>query len=268
LELTNLYDQFAGEPSVSRRARRALTWWKLAAYVRQLLDDFHGMTAVSARERDLIGRLAPRGYPLAVVPNGVDVAFYSGDFGPPAPDTLIYNGALTYSANFDAVDFFAREILPQIRAERPSARLLVTGKYSGVATDRLPLGRGLELAGYLPDMRPAVARSWACVVPLRQGGGSRLKILEALAAGTPVVATSKGVEGLDLLPGRDILIADTPAAFAAATLRLLGDPGLRATLSRNGRRAVAERYDWQPIVRQLDSFLERLALGEGQRVVI
>ncbi|HWQ12426.1 MAG TPA: glycosyltransferase family 4 protein [Roseiflexaceae bacterium] len=268
LELTYRYEQVANEPNLVRRARRALTWWKLVAYVRRLLADFHGVTAVSLRERDTIARLAPPGYPLAVVPNGVDVALYRADFGPPVPDALIYNGALTYGPNFDAVDFFAREILPLIRAERPAVRLLVTGAYTGVRVDRLPRGAGLELAGYLPDIRPAVARSWACVVPLRQGGGSRLKILEALAAGTPVISTSKGAEGLDLVAERDFLLADTPADFAAATLRVLRDPVLREMLSRNGRRVVAARYDWQPIVQRLNAFIERMVTraGDSRRV--
>lgn len=266
LELTGLYDQFAGERNPLRRMRRALTWWKLSAYVRQLLRDFDAATAVSARERDMIARLAPRSYPLAVVPNGVDVARYSGDLGEPEPDTLIYNGALTYSANFDAVSFFAGEILPRIRAQRPGVRLVVTGRHDGVAVERLP--EGVELAGYLPDIRPAVARSWACVVPLRQGGGSRLKILEALAAGTPVISTTKGAEGLNLIPERDILIADTPADFAAATLRVLREPVLREMLRRNGRQAVAAHYDWQPIVQRLLTFIDRLARNAADETAV
>jgi glycosyltransferase involved in cell wall biosynthesis len=100
------------------------------------------------------------------------------------------------------------------------------------------------------------------VVPLRQGGGTRLKILESLAMGTPVVSTAKGAEGLDLVAERDLLIADAPDAFAAAVLRLLGDPALRERLGANGRREVVARYDWQVIGRTLCEFVDQLAAGK------
>jgi glycosyltransferase involved in cell wall biosynthesis len=100
-----------------------------------------------------------------------------------------------------------------------------------------------------------VAQSWVCVVPLKVGGGSRLKILEAMALGTPVVATSKGAEGLDVTAGEDILIADEPSAFADAVLQLLEDQALRARLTANGRRLVEERYSWETCVHKLESLL-------------
>jgi len=105
-------------------------------------------------------------------------------------------------------------------------------------------------------VRPLVAEAWACVTPIRQGGGSRLKILEAMALGTPVVSTAKGAEGLDLTPGEEILIADGPAEFAAQVVRLLGDAGLRARLAVHGRRAVEARYDWRAIGAQFVDLVE------------
>jgi glycosyltransferase involved in cell wall biosynthesis len=128
----------------------------------------------------------------------------------------------------------------------------------GVPVDRLPANDGLVLTGYLDDVRPTVARSWACVVPLRVGGGTRLKVLEAMALGTPVVSTSKGAEGLEVTSGEDILIADEPADFADATLRLLDDPALRAELAANGRRLVRGRYGWDQIGEELNRFLHQV----------
>jgi glycosyltransferase involved in cell wall biosynthesis len=138
--------------------------------------------------------------------------------------------------------------------------LAITGKLDGVQVDRLPIARndGVVLTGYLADIRPTITQSWISVVPLRLGGGTRLKILESLALGTPVVATSKGVEGLDLVPERDILIADTPADFAASVLRLLQDASLREALSHNGRRTVETKYDWEIIGQQFNNFIETL----------
>ncbi|MBK9050663.1 MAG: glycosyltransferase [Chloroflexi bacterium] len=166
------------------------------------------------------------------------------------PDTLVYAGAMTYKANFDAVAYFLGEIWPLIRAARPQAVFYVTGKLDGVPVERLPKQDGVIFTGYLDDVRPRVAQSWLSVIPLRLGGGTRLKVLESLALGTPVVTTSKGMEGLELMPERDVLVADTPEAFAAAVIQLLHDPNLHTLLSQHGQQAV-KRYDWPKIGSEL-----------------
>jgi glycosyltransferase involved in cell wall biosynthesis len=132
-----------------------------------------------------------------------------------------------------------------------------------VQLEELPKHPGVHLTGYLEDIRPAIAQSWASVVPLRQGGGSRLKILEAMALGTPVVSTTKGAEGIESICGEDILVADEPEAFADAVLRLLGDPVLRAQLAANGRQLVAARYSWQMCAEKLEQVLDRV-IGQGK----
>jgi glycosyltransferase involved in cell wall biosynthesis len=256
VELTGPYENYVRRRSPLRRLRHGLGWWKTARYAASILRAFQGCTVVSEAEREQVWRVLPGYDPVAVIPNGVDVARLTSVFGEPQADTLIYSGALTYHANFDAMAFFLREVFPRIRAERPSARIAITGKLKGVPLDRLPRPEGVVFTGYLDDIRPAVAQSWVSVAPLRQGGGTRLKILEALALGTPVVATPKGAEGLDLTPGRDLLIADDPAEFAAAVVRVLRDPELRAALSRNGRQAVEVKYDWQTIGRRFCDFVE------------
>lgn len=238
--------------------RYGLTWWKLANYMGNLLNAFDACTVVSKVEQARIRQIKPNYQSVEVVPNGVDVTYYTGDFGLPEPDTLIYSGALTYEANFDAVDFFLREVFPLIQAERPQVKIFITGKLDGVPVHRLPANKSVIFTGYLDDIRPRVAQSWVSVVPLRQGGGTRLKILEALAAGTPVVATAKGAEGLDLTPEKEILIADKPADFAATVLHLLQNPQSREALSFHGRRAVAARYDWQMIGQQFNDFVKKV----------
>jgi glycosyltransferase involved in cell wall biosynthesis len=185
----------------------------------------------------------------------------------PAPDTLIYSGSLTYHANYAAVDFFLRDIFPIIRAQRPGARLTVTGRLDGVPTERLSQQPGVTFTGYLDDIRPLIAGSMVNIVPLRSGGGTRLKILESLALGTPVVATPKGAEGLDLVPGRDLLIADQPADFAQAVLSLLADPDLRQTLRHNGRTAVEARYDFARIGESFCEFVESVVAEAGAKAL-
>jgi len=264
VELAVIYEQAARARSPVARVRYGLTWWKLSRYVARLLREFAGCTVVSAREQELIERIVPSYEGLAIVPNGVDLEVNSGDFGAPKPDTLIYSGALTYDANFDAMAFFLRDVLPLIRARRPNVHLRITGGYKGVPVDKLPLGAGVELTGYLEDIRPAVAQSWVCVVPLRVGAGTRLKILEAMALGTPVVSTSKGAEGLEVTPGEDILIADEPEEFADGVLRLLGDRDVRARLSINGRRLVEEKYSWERCGGRLERLLVEVSSSSSE----
>lgn len=268
IELTTSYEASLKEAQPVQRLRRRLAWKKLSNYVAHLLRSFDGGTVVSAQECKRVLQVAPGYQPISIVPNGVDVAYLATtDFGPPEPDTLIYSGALTYHPNFDAVDFFLREVFPLIQAERPQVKLFITGKLDGVPIERLPVNKNVIFTGYLDDIRPRVAQSWINIVPLREGGGTRLKILEALALGTPVVATAKGVEGLDLAAGHDLLVADEPAEFATTILQLLQDLPLRERLSQNGRQTVAARYDWSIIGRQFNEFLETV-VAQGRRKAV
>ena len=256
IEVTTIREHFIKEQNPLRKARHALTWWKLQKYVRSSLPQFAGFTAVSADELWNVAAIVPHYQgKMAVIPNGVDIAANQQDFGLPQPDTLVYAGAMTYKANFDAVAYFLAEIWPMIRAERPQATFYITGKLDGVPVEHLPPREGVVLTGYLDDVRPRVAQSWLSVIPLRLGGGTRLKILESLALGTPVVTTSKGMEGLELKAERDLLVADTPKQFAAAVLQLLRDPNLRTALSQRGQLAV-NRYDWPKIGADLNAFVE------------
>jgi glycosyltransferase involved in cell wall biosynthesis len=180
----------------------------------------------------------------------------AGLWGDPEPDTLIYPGALSYDANFDAMAYFLRDVFPIIKTARPKARLRITGKADADRRAQLPDVDGVEFTGYLPDIRPVVGRSWAEVVPLRKGGGTRLKILEALALGVPVISTSKGIEGLDLEADQHALIADSAPGFAAQTIRLLEQPELRARLVEAGRQIVREHYDWRVIGQQFNDLIQ------------
>lgn len=228
------------------RLRRGLTWWKLRHYLRRTLPAFDLCTVVSALERDLVKQVCPAGPPVHIVPNGADLATLNRVQATPAPGTLIYSGALSYHANFDAVHHLLAEIFPLILAQAPETRLLVTGSTQGVAVEQLPQCPNVHFTGYLDDIWSAVAGSWVSVVPLRLGGGTRLKVIESLALGTPVVATPKGVEGLDLRADEDVMVGADPQTFANKTLALLSDANLRQQLSAQGRRAVT-CYDWASI---------------------
>ncbi len=256
MEITTIYDQYKQQSNPLKRLRARLTLLKLSYYLTRLFKNFDGITVVSEIERQHLLEVIPEDEKVVVVPNGVDTTYLSGDFGQPQPNTLVYNGALTYKANYDAVDYFLREIFPLIREKLPNVKLYITGSTKNVPLEDLPLQAGVEFTGYLLDVRPRVAETWLNVVPLRIGGGTRLKILESMGLGTPVISTSKGAEGLKVHPNEDIIIADTPEEFATATLRLLNDGELRARFAAAGRKTVASSYDWGAIGNNFIGWIE------------
>jgi glycosyltransferase involved in cell wall biosynthesis len=262
LEIAPFYEGRGLKQDLFWQLRHRPMWWKFRRLVRRLVRQFDAITVASEQEALLIDLVAPTHNSLKIVPNGVDLSLYDGDFGPPEADTLIFPGALTFFANYDAMAYFLEEIYPIVKARHPQTTLRITGKTDGVDLSALPADDGVIFTGYLDDIRPAVAQSWACVVPLTVGGGTRLKILEAMALGTPVVATSKGAEGLDVRSGEDILIADEAQDFANAVLRLLDSQSLRTKLAARGRRLVKERYSWETCVQNLEQSLQQV-VGQG-----
>jgi glycosyltransferase involved in cell wall biosynthesis len=247
------------DSSLRGRLRDALTWVKVRGYVQTVVGAFDATVVVSETERAAVLALAPDAQ-VEVVPNGVDTDANRVGLGEVERDTMVYAGAPTFGANLEAVRWFAAEVLPAVRATRPHARLVVTGRVDSLPPESLPVASGLAYAGYLDDVRPAIASSWCSVVPLRRGGGTRLKVLESLALGTPVVSTTKGVEGLDLVPGEEVLVADTAEAFAATVIDLMRDPQRREALAIAGRRAVEERHDWRPIARRFTDVVAEMTV--------
>lgn len=243
-----------------QRIRCWMSWRKTMCYESRLFPHFDLVTMVSeqdaATSRSLVARGCP---PVAVLPNGVDCAALRTGLTKPVPDTLVFSGALTYRANFEAMQYFLGEIYPLIRAARPSVTLRITGKSEGVDLSTLPLDDSVTLTGYVEDIRHEIARSQVSVVPIRSGGGTRLKILEAMAIGTPVVSTIKGAEGIDVYNGEHLFLADDPKAFAYSTLRLLQDGTLREQVSLRARQLVEASYDWGSIGQQFLARVESIA---------
>jgi len=261
-----MHDRYrAGQGSLAR-GQYWLSWRKMRRYERALYGRFDLVTLVSEQDRAYSERyVRAENARIKVVPNGVDNEANPFHGARRAGSRLIYNGALTYQANYDAVRFFLAETYPAIRAAAPETTFTVTGSTKDVDLAGLDLDQSVELTGYVDDIRPLVAGATVCVIPLREGGGTRLKILEALALGTPVVSTSKGAEGLAVADGEHLLLADDPDDFARATIRLLTDEALRRKLAQNGRRLVEETYDWRQIGLHFVDLLEGLARERGGR---
>ena len=188
------------------------------------------------------------GLPLVVVPNVIDTTEYAPP-GHDAGNVVLYQGGLDWYPNRDAVRFFASRILPLVRRALPSVRFVVAGRNPPAAFRReVQAVPGLELTGPVPDMRPVLARSAVCVVPLRIGSGTRIKILEAAAMARPVVSTTLGAEGLAFVDGEEILLADRPERFAGAVLGLLADHRRRREVGSAARKRVEESYSL-PVLR-------------------
>jgi glycosyltransferase involved in cell wall biosynthesis len=258
-------ERYRGQRNPLQRARYWASWQKRRWYESRYYPRFDLVTMVSQEDRRTTTELLQSGGPrVEIVPNGVDCDHNRPGLAQPRPESLVYNGALTYNANYDAMQWFLAYVFPHIKQAVPGVTLAITGSITGVDTAGLALDDTVTLCGYVDDIRFPVAEASGCVVPIRQGGGTRLKILEAMALGTPVVSTSKGAEGLEVTPGHDILIADEPAEFAHQVIRLLRDAALRAQLAYNARRLVEQLYDWQQIGRQFNSIIEAAA---GERNV-
>lgn len=263
-EISTIRDDVDRATSQIDRWRRTLTWRKYASFTARLVAASARTTVVSDQERLCLEQAGCDPAKLAVVPNGV-AAEHLDVVPAPRPDTLIYSGSVTYAPNLDAVRMMVAEILPRIRDARPGVALTVTGSHAGTSVDQLA-GPGVTFAGFVPDIVGTVASTAVCVVPLRRGGGTRLKILEAMALGTPVVSTRKGAEGLDVVDGVHLLLADEPEPFARCVLRLLENPAAARAMATRARALVAERYTWPRLGRVLeDLVVEAVATARATR---
>ena len=213
--------------------------------------------AVSAPDAAGLRRLVP-GLSPTVIPNGIDLSAYPPDL-PPTPAmgdaALVFTGKMDFRPNVDAVLWFARHILPRITQQVPQAHLWVVGQQPHRRLQALRDHPAVTLTGWVDDTRPYLAGSAVVVAPLRAGGGTRLKLLEAMAMERAVVTTRFGAEGFPVTSDRELVLADTPQHFAAAVVALLQDPARRAALGRTARRFVQTGYDWEVLIPRLEAVL-------------
>jgi sugar transferase (PEP-CTERM/EpsH1 system associated) len=261
-----LYEEYLRTTNWMRKLRRGLAFRKFLRFERELYGPFDLNLVTSERDARRIREYIPLSEEqVLVVPNGVDVKRFQPGLYSPQPGSMVFNGALSYEPNHDAMVLFLNEIYPRIKAQIPAATLSITGSTSNVDLDPIPLHEGVKLTGYVEDIRQVVARSSVCVAPLRKGAGTRLKILEAMALGVPVVTTSKGAEGLCVESGKNLLIADSADDFASATIKLLNDENLRGRIVTEASELVREHYDWESIGASFVTAVETL-YAEGYDV--
>jgi glycosyltransferase involved in cell wall biosynthesis len=214
--------------------------------------------AVSERDRMIIGEVAPD--KAMTLPNGVDLNRFEFHSNDRCGKRLLFIGGMDYLPNLDSANYFLSKIFPLVLSEMPDARLDVVGRELWRIDGRGSL-KAVEFHEDVPDVLPFFRTADLLAVPLRYGAGTRIKILEAMAAGLPVVTTSKGCEGIDARDGEHLLIADSPGAFGSAVARLMEDRGLRTSLTTNARRLVEDRYSWERIVGEMAEHYETQIAG-------
>jgi polysaccharide biosynthesis protein PslH len=244
--------------SLDRRFYAGINWRKLRREELGTYRDADGVYLCSvADERRLLDQIP--GARTMVIPNSADVEFYQPRLTDPPPDgrTVVYFGLLSTVPNVDAVVHFVQQIWPRIAEAHPDARCKIIGGRPPPSLLAL-VGPRIELTGFVPDLRPHLAAAAAVVVPLRLGGGTRLKIIEGMAMGKAIVSTTLGAEGIEAIPGRDLLVEDQPGAFADAVCRLLAEPSLAVSIGQSARKLAVERYSWSGAARALEGFYRRI----------
>jgi glycosyltransferase involved in cell wall biosynthesis len=246
VEIGLTYGKVLRSSVFTERVRHAFTWFKLRRYLSHLFDSFEACTVVSEQERQLLGYNFPRHKSkISVIPNCVQINGYKNQQSILVSNQIIFSGSFRYHVNYEAMLWFVHEVYPQVLEQIPNAHLMITGDHANLS---FPSAPNITLTGYVDDIKTLTASSWISIAPLLNGGGTRLKILEAMSVGTPVVSTSKGAEGLDATIGEHLLVADEPRVFAEYVVKILKDKNLHDKIAANAYKFVKEKYDWEAIM--------------------
>lgn len=253
----DLARQYSRVGSIARRLYAEINWRKLRREELGTYRDADGVYLCSVADQRRLLEEVPSAR-TTVIPNAADVDFYKPRAEDPQPDgrTLVFFGLMSYMPNIDGATYFIQDIWPRIAEANPQARCKIIGGSPPPSLLALA-GPRIEFTGFVPDLRPHLAEAAAVVVPLRIGGGTRLKIVEAMAMRKAIVSTTLGAEGIEAVPGRDLLIADEPATFADAVSRLLTEPYLAARIGNSARQLAEARYAWSSAARALENFFRQ-----------
>jgi glycosyltransferase involved in cell wall biosynthesis len=252
------------EPSWPRRHLLRRQVPKLKAFEQQACSVADCVLACSRDDARELARLTPA-VSLAIVPNGVDVEIHRpAPAAPVHPARLVFVGGMNWFPNRDGVQWFLDEIFPRILDARADAEFVLVGKADGVRVAPR-IAANVHLLGFVEDLTPVIHAAAIYIVPLRAGSGTRLKVLEAMAYGMPIVTTRRGAEGITLAPGDEALFADGAEDFAEAVVRLIGNPAQAGRLGMAARKKAEQVYDWNVIAGQLLAAYAPLAATQRAR---
>jgi polysaccharide biosynthesis protein PslH len=248
-------------PSEFHKIRHKITLLKQRIFLNKLLSHFIVSTVVSENELHLVKELCGSNHTIEMVQNSIDLLDYEGVLENKVPYEIIFTGSFRYFANYKGVLWFLNNVYPRIRERKQEISLTITGDHMGLA---IPTEENVTLTGNIPNIYNRIARACISIVPIIEGGGTRLKILEAMALNTPVVSTSKGAEGLEVENGKHLLLADTPEDFSNAIIQLIDDKALRATISNQANCLIKEKYDIDRIIKKYLQIIDRIVAAESK----
>ncbi len=248
-----------GESSLVRRLFSGWEYLRMQRFEPRVWKRAGGCVVTSERELPTVRAAAPQ-VPTAVVPNGVDLEYFARSGATATPHSVVFCGVLNYRPNVDAASFLVEQVWPQVMARYPDAQLTLVG--TAPEEERIRLTReGVEVLGEVPDVRPHICGSAVVAVSVRIGGGTRLKVLEAMALGRPIVSTSLGCEGIAVRDGEQLLIGDDAETFAARILELFEDPDRGTQLADAGRELVESSYSWDLAGQRLEDLYRQIRLA-------
>lgn len=249
--------------SLIGRALLGLEWRKMRRYEHDACERAGVTVAVSEDDRKQLALGAPNSR-IEAIPTGVDVDYFKpGDIAQEIPTELVFTGSMDWHPNEDAMLYFIDKILPLVRRQYPQITVTMVGRNPSESLRKAAVSANVRLTGTVADVRPYIERAAIYIVPLRIGGGTRLKIYEALAMGKPVVSTTIGAEGLPLEEGKHILRADDPESFSQAIFALLGNQNQRLRMARYGRELMEQEYSWRRVAGDFERICRSLAKHRG-----
>lgn len=249
---------YENETNWARRLYIREQWRKVVRFEYEALASVDGALAVSNLDCNRLHE-SRLDLPIVVVPNGVDLDYFRPMAQPANRKHLVFTGSMDWRPNQDAARYFVSTVLPLLRQAHPDLECTFVGRSPPADIRALSSVPGVHITGTVDDVRPYVEQAAVYIVPLRIGGGSRLKILEALAMGRAVVSTTVGAEGLDVEHDCNIVLADDPQVFAESVARLLNDPERCLALSKEGRRLVEQYYGWDALADKFGKFIHEIA---------
>ncbi len=244
-----------------------IQWLKLRRYEQHICTRVDHVIAVSSEDKNTLHRLNPH-TPITVVPNGVDIAYYTSyapdkHTSPLGSPAVVFTGKMDYRPNVDAILWFLAHVWPRVRQQVPEAQFYIVGRCPHPRILAQGDKPGVFITGAVPDIRPYLHHADVFVIPMRVGGGTRLKLLEAMASRRAIVSTSLGAEGYPVRDGEHLLLADTGEAFAQAVVRLLRDEDLRRRLGESAYAFARSQYDWEHLAQQfVEVVVQRKNAGE------
>lgn len=264
---TEMYRQrFTRRQNIWSKLFQGLQYLKVRSFEKNVLRRFNTCVIVNKRDGESLKRLCPD-LNMILIPNGVDTEYFIPRGGQEKPATLTFIGDMSYPPNVDAIQYFYRDIYGKLKSKLNEINLYIVGRNPTREIRALSCDSTVTVTGYVEDVRPYISSASVIIAPFISGTGIKNKILEAMASGKPVISTSIGVDGIEAVSGKDVIIADEAEVFINSVINLLSDSNLRKIIGENGRRFVEANYSWAEMAKRLDQTFHKVVNGYNEQTI-